>query len=332
MPCSRHRLACCLGAAVLALSLPACSAPTHLSSVPSIITQGTAWNPGDPMLAEPSVPAALRQTSAAHANEDGRAGGDSPVQESHDDMPDWFSVAPDPWERLREDVSLTCEDYRHYYSWPNLGLLGLGIGAAAPLANTSADSSFQRWYQRQARHGAVDSVADVVNYIGQLWVVAPVALEVAGLAGRAPEDYRTDGGLYEWSNRSLRAIATGFPPVVALYGILGASRPDRDASRWRPFNDHHGISGHTFMGAVPFLTAAAMTDNPWLKYPLVAGSMLTGWARVHMNRHYLSQVALGWWMAYLAVRSVGDTQAERGVTVVPTFHAGGPGVGLEVRY
>jgi hypothetical protein len=112
--------------------------------------------------------------------------------------------------------------------------------------------------------------------------------------------------------------------------LLGASRPAGD-SRWHPFRDVHGVSGHTFVGAVPFLTAAAMVDEPLYKVPLVLGSFLTGWARIHNDNHYFSQAALGWWIAYLSVRSVNQTQRERAVSFSP-FTPDGPGVAVEVRY
>ena len=131
------------------------------------------------------------------------------------------------------------------------------------------------------------------------------------MRGGAGEDYYLDGGLYEWGNRSLRAVATGYPPVVALYGLLGASRPSTNDSRWQPFQHFHSVSGHTFIGAIPFLTAARMMEEPMHKVPFLLGSLLTGWSRIHDNRHYFSQVMLGWWIAYLSVSSVDQTQEER---------------------
>jgi hypothetical protein len=239
---------------------------------------------------------------------------------------------PDPWDRLERDVNLIEEDYHHYYTAKNLGLLALGVGLAAPLANTSADESIRRWYQRKIHGETTGEFAQVANYAGQFWVALPACLELAALNGKAGEDYFNDGGMYEWSNRSLRAIMVGVPPMLAMYVTLGSSRPDRNDSHWHPFNDIHGVSGHTFMGAVPFLTAAEMTDDPLLKIPLFAGSFLTGWARIDEDRHYFSQLALGWWMAYLAVRCVNQTQtAHQCWTFIPACEDG-PGASVMVRY
>jgi hypothetical protein len=343
MAAPRNRLAQLLGLGMLTLALPACSTPLreaspdrpYLPSAPAARLLPPRESPAPP----PQMP--VIEQVQCRTPEPELPGIPPPVPESVPGQPLWDGLAkwekegkrPSVfWERLDRDIDLSLQDYRNYYSWPNLGLVALGLGAAAPLANTSADRDIRRWYQDHYR-GRARSVAEVFNYGGQVWVALPVGLEIAALCGKAPADYATDGGLFEWSHRSVRAIAVGFPPVVALYGVLGASRPDRDDSRWRPFNDIHGVSGHTFIGAVPFLTAASMTDNPWVKYPLVMGSFLTGWARFHEDRHYFSQVALGWWMAYLAVRTVNQTERERrGWSLAPLVSPDCTGVGVEVRY
>lgn len=235
--------------------------------------------------------------------------------------------------RLQTDIDLSCQDYCHYYSPGNLAFVALGIGLAAPLANTPADLSVRKWYRTKVRGETTDEIADVFNYAGQLWVVLPIVLEWNALKGKADEDYAFDGGLYEWSNRSLRAMAVGFPPVLLMYAGLGSSRPDRENSHWHPFQDVHGVSGHTFVGAVPFLTAAAMTDDPLYKYPLVMGSFLTGWARLNNDKHFFSQIALGWWMAYAAVHSVNLTQDERrSLSIAPTMLDDGPGLALQLHF
>jgi len=300
MALPRHSLALWIGAALLGLCLPACA---------------SLESPSPSVAVEEGPPGALEKLS--WPGELGQAG---------ERGPDWK-------ERCCCDIDLACEDYGHFYSCKSLAALAAGLGGAAALANTSADQSVRDWYQGRPTTATVDGFSRGVSYAGQLWVLVPIGLECAALAGKAGEGYATDGGWYEWGNRSLRATAVGFPPVLALYGLLGSARPDRHDSRWRPFNDFHGVSGHTFVGAVPFLTAAAMTDRYWLKVPLFAGSFLSGWSRLHDDRHYLSQIALGWWIAYLAVASVDETQAARqAIRLVPTTTADGPGVGLQIDY
>jgi hypothetical protein len=136
----------------------------------------------------------------------------------------------------------------------------------------------------------------------------------------------------EWGQRCIRALAVGTPMVGLLQVGLGSTRPGLGSSYWNPLNASHGASGHAYVGSIPFLTAASMTDNPFLQVPLVACSCLTGWSRIQTDDHYLSQVILGWWMGYLAVRSVNRTQdEERSIEFLPGSSEG-PGVSMLLRY
>jgi len=136
----------------------------------------------------------------------------------------------------------------------------------------------------------------------------------------------------EWGQRCIRAMAVGTPMVGILQVGLGSTRPGLGSSYWNPLNASHGVSGHAYVGSIPFLTAASMTDSPYLKVPLVLASCLTGWSRIQTDDHYFSQVALGWWMGYLAVRAVNRTQdEERGIEFLPGSSEG-PGVSMLLRY
>lgn len=330
MAVTGYRLSWLTAAAALALVQPACS------FLPLNEDGGRPATVAVPPSAEklfPMVPTVTDTVDTVLPHREG-AGRVSPEGPEATDTQDSFKDAsgPDVWERLHFDFGLALDDARNFYSVSNLSCLALGITAAAPLANTSADRHFRNWYQDRVKTKSLNTPATVATYAGQLWVIAPVALEVSALLGKADDDYWRDGGVYEWSNRSLRAIALGYPPTVALYGLLGSGRPDRNDSRWHPFRSFHGVSGHTFIGAVPFLTAAAMTDNLLLQAPLVAGSFVTGWARIHDDRHYLSQVALGWWIAFLSVRSVSQTQEQRSHFTVAPCTPEGPGFSLQFNY
>jgi hypothetical protein len=135
------------------------------------------------------------------------------------------------------------------------------------------------------------------------------------------------------SRRTLRGWATGAPTLLAMQSVLGPSRPlmGDHASYWKPFQDSHGASGHAFMGAMPFLTAADMVDNPFIKGIFFSGSFLTGWSRIQTDDHYLSQVILGWWIAYRATRCVSKTQEEnRCWEIFPSTSSDGGGVQANV--
>jgi hypothetical protein len=87
------------------------------------------------------------------------------------------------------------------------------------------------------------------------------------------------------------------------------------------------------MGAIPFLTAAKLTENRAAKFAFVTASLLPAWSRVNDNDHYFSQAALGWFMGYLAVEAVNDTEMEAGgwrVVPIPASH--GEGIGIETRW
>ena len=149
----------------------------------------------------------------------------------------------------------------------------------------------------------------------------------AALVGEITEGNEWGSTTGEWGRRSLRAILVGAPPVLFLQKAIGASRPKEDDSRWRPFNDNNGVSGHSFMGAVPFIAAAKMAENQYIRYSLYLGSMLCGWSRINDDCHYFSQAAMGWWIPYLS-GSCGERaeKGERQVLIRPGPVAGGIGI------
>jgi len=75
-----------------------------------------------------------------------------------------------------------------------------------------------------------------------------------------------------------------------------------------------------------------MTDDPLWQVPWFLGSFATGWSRIHKDQHYLSQVVLGWWLAYLSVRRVDDAADEHRSWTLSPMTPEGPGIGVEFRY
>jgi hypothetical protein len=124
------------------------------------------------------------------------------------------------------------------------------------------------------------------------------------------------------------------PALVTLQATLGAHRPTKGNSQWHPFQDIHGMSGHAFIGAVPWMTAAGLTDNVFLRSAFVTASLLPGLSRINDDKHYFSQVVLGWSLAFLATESVRQTETgDRWFHLCPALFSGG-GLGVEgiVRY
>jgi hypothetical protein len=62
--------------------------------------------------------------------------------------------------------------------------------------------------------------------------------------------------------------------------------------------------------------------------------MLTGWSRIQTDDHYLSEVILGWWIAYRAARCVSQSQQqERGWDIFPSVTPdGGVQVNVFIRF
>jgi len=132
-------------------------------------------------------------------------------------------------------------------------------------------------------------------------------------------DPKSDLGI--WGIYASRAYLVGLPAVLATQVLTGGSRPIEKeyGSPWKLFQDNNGVSGHAFIGAVPFLTLAKMySNNSTYRYLAYAGSFLTAWSRVNDYAHYISQVALGWYLAYESVEAVFDADScKNSFSVVP---------------
>lgn len=230
-------------------------------------------------------------------------------------IPEAPAVPPEPDDRLctmwQEAKHNVWSDYRHYYSWTTFRDLGLALAIAAPIANTQVDQHFRDWYQRDVRSSESNHLADFWKPFGNGYIMLPGFAGLA-LAGRYFEDVPVVGPVGGFSNQVTRAYLVGAPPMLLLQYGLGASRPGISdiGSYWRPFHADHGVSGHAFVAAVPFITAANLVENPWAKGTLYALSTFTAWSRINDDGHYLTQACLGWWMGYLACRAVDAAQRE----------------------
>jgi membrane-associated phospholipid phosphatase len=69
-------------------------------------------------------------------------------------------------------------------------------------------------------------------------------------------------------------------------------------------SDDNAASGHAFIAAVPWLNLARRLPGTWPRWAARCGSVLTGWSRLNDRKHYLSQVILGWTIAWNAVDAV----------------------------
>ena len=218
-------------------------------------------------------------------------------------------------EKIEAQWSLIRSDHGDFYSPRSLTGMAAGFGLGAIMANTPIDGNLQRHFQSGIRHATSDEWYEALHTpkkLGNGVYTLPI-FAAAWAVGEHWDDAPEAGMVGEWGHRSLRTFLVGAPPVLILQQLTGGSRPGESNtnSKWKPFQDNNGVSGHSFMGAVPFLTAAKMTEKPWLKFAFYAGSTLVPLSRINDNGHYPSQAFLGWWMAYLAASAIDHTETSQ---------------------
>jgi hypothetical protein len=218
-------------------------------------------------------------------------------------------------------------DYSGFYAVDPMLVLAAGVGVSGIMAHTSLDTGLRDFYQDHLRSSFTDRLSDGFRLAGDVRVVLPLYLS-GFLVGKALPESILGSACDEWGERTLRAFVVGAPPVLVLENLLGSSEPeDGGDSDWHPFQDDAGASGHAFLGAVTFLSAARMAESSVAKGVLFAVSALPGLSRINDDDHYLSQVTLGWLIGFLAVRAV-DVAPEgtAALTVLPGPVGGRPGV------
>ena len=226
------------------------------------------------------------------------------------------------------------DDYREFYSEQRLKRMGMALGTGAVLAHTNSDQLFQKWYQTDIRSGGTDDFSRAVKHFGEYRYLLPATMATAFL------DNLFEGTAYNrtvgrWGKRTMRAYLLGTPVLWASQSLTGASRPEENrGSKWRPFQDVNGVSGHAYVGAVPFLVMAGMSDeNRVLKTLFYAASTMTALSRVNDDAHYFSQAALGWYLAWEATDTVRYREnRERSYTIRPMAVEDGYGISVGLNW
>jgi membrane-associated phospholipid phosphatase len=224
-------------------------------------------------------------------------------------------------------------DFCHFYSPHGLLWTGGTVGVGAVLANTSLDQDFQDWYRDDVRSSGTNDVSNVFRQFGYGEYTIP-AMGAAWLVGEVFHMTPVGATVGEWGERGVRAVLVGAPTVLVLQWALGSSRPYETTagSRWKPFDDTNAVSGHAFIGAIPFLTAAAMSDNILWKATMLGLSVLPAWSRVNDNAHFLSQALMGYSFACLSVWAVDMTErGKQPLSIVPLAFDDAVGLGLVWR-
>jgi hypothetical protein len=228
-------------------------------------------------------------------------------------------------------------DYGNLYNQNNAKNFGLALLGGGVLANTKLDGNFQGWYQEHVRSSSTDDLSKFFKTFGEGGIFIPI-MATSAISYRILQERPglPECPLGEFTDRTMRGYLVGTPALFTFQRVLGGDRPSGGDSNWRPFRRAHGVSGHSFMGAVPFITAAQMTDKPLAKGLFYTLSAFTGWSRVNDDAHYLSQALLGWYLAYLSVRAVSETEGgralPRGLTIFPVTENNSVGATLIYQY
>ena len=265
-------------------------------------------------------------SNASRGNELGLGAAQAPPPQSiHRDLGLWFG----------EEKSAVLSDYSHFYSWDTLIPLATGFGIAAGFANSPLDQNIRNWYQTRIRTSGTDQVAKVWKNFGEGGIMIP-AMVGMDLIGNYFDDQPIMAAIGSYGDEVARAYLVGGPAMLAGQYLTGGRRPSQgfsNGSYWEPFAASNGVSGHAFISSIPFITAADMVENPFLKGGLYFCSTVTAWSRVNDDAHYFSQACLGWWMGYLSVRAVEQSDADRSrFRMEPFAGENYNGVGFAYRY
>ncbi|MCA9197447.1 MAG: phosphatase PAP2 family protein [Planctomycetales bacterium] len=229
-------------------------------------------------------------------------------------------------------------DHRQFYSMRNGRDVALVMGIGAVMANTNIDRfvTFDL-YQENVRNVHTDEWLEVFHepkFFGEGLVLVPTYASAA-LLGHWLQEYPLFDTVGDWGSRCFRTFLVGGPPVIVLQQLTGGSRPGEQTygSDWRPFQDDNGVSGHAFVGAIPFLSAAYMTEQPLLRNTLFVASALPALSRVNDEAHFASQAILGWSLAFVAARAVQGSELQwKHAQLAATTLDGLPQIALQVSY
>jgi hypothetical protein len=235
------------------------------------------------------------------------------------------------YPRVERFVGNAFSDAANFYSCRSLATMGVAFGIGAALANTDADKDIREAYfngigYQSGIHG--------FKFFGEGLYTLP-AYAAIGLVGTAFDNRPVGGVLQEYGVRGLRTALVGGPPMLLMQVVTGAGRPNEHpwGSRWVPFYDNNGVSGHAFIGAIPFVTAAKMTDRPVLKVIFYGLSVMPALSRLNDSAHYPSQIFLGYTMSVVAATAVDHTQRGETAPIIIPFAVGNTtGMGALFRF
>lgn len=203
-------------------------------------------------------------------------------------------------------------DYSEFYSINRLIRMGIFTGGAGILANTSMDETLRDQQAYTRDQNSNDDGISTQKSFGEGIYLIPFCLAASmsdQLFNLTPAF--TKSPIAKWGERTARSYLVGGPLVLTMQRLIGSSRPGENekSSKWQPFKDSNGVSGHAFIGAVPFMHLARMNKrNKFFKYFFYLASTATAIFRVKDDQHYISQAFLGWYYAWEAADAIDDLE------------------------
>ena len=183
------------------------------------------------------------------------------------------------------------------------------------LSNSNLDMYIDDFYQKKIRSNSTDYFSNFSKHFGSVRPMM-IGYTTSIAIGCFLENSQNGTAIIDIANSTLRAVVIGFPTLIIGQIVTGADRPiDNTCSYWQPFCNNHGISGHAFVGATPFMTLAHRVENKGLKALLYTFSTFTALSRINDQSHYFSQAFFGWSLALLSCKAVNKTNLE--ITIHP---------------
>lgn len=153
------------------------------------------------------------------------------------------------------------------------------------------------------------TASDIGNAMGS-GLVYPVLLALA-VGGKA---VRSDG-LYGVSSRALKSSLVGGAGGMVLKVLIGRERPSKSPDRpfdFHPisFEDHSFPSGHTTVAFALATSFSREIEGQLDDAVFFSLATLTAYARMHDDRHWLSDVVFGAGLGILSARFVHRREAK----------------------
>jgi len=193
----------------------------------------------------------------------------------------------------------TGSHWRHNYGRRSFLRLAGATAGAALLAYSGWDEALEAQHATRVRSGKTDKLAHVFKFGGErFWLLNWL------LVG-AVDAWWHSNAFSRWGRSNFEAMVVGLPVLWTMQRGLGANRPSSDdgSPRWHPLAAANSASGHTFLAAIPWLNLARRTELLPVSFFARGASFATGWSRLNDRKHYLSQILLGWTIAFNAVDS-----------------------------